>query len=323
MANAESALLRAHPDWILGEAGRTQPLGRGQYVLDLTRAEVAGDIFGQLDALLSAHPIGYLKWDMNRDLTHAVSRGRPAAHRQTLAAYALMDRLRAAHPGVEIESCASGGGRADYEVLRRTDRIWTSDCNDPVERQRIQRSFSIFFPPEVMGAHVGASPDHSTGRRTSVELRALTALFGHFGIEADIRAFSERELKALRGGIELYKTHRALNHAGRIVRQTHPDPAAVATMIVGETMALATYAQLDTPARASPDPLRLLGLDPAARYRVRLVNPPRPPGVGMKRAPALASGVAVEVTGRTIESVGLPLPVLRAGRICLFELVRL
>ena len=100
-------------------------------MLDLTRPEVADNIFGQIDALLRAHPIGYLKWDMNRDLTHAASRGRPASHRQTLAVYALIDRLRAAHPAVEIESCSSGGGRADFEILKRTDRVWISDNNDP------------------------------------------------------------------------------------------------------------------------------------------------------------------------------------------------
>jgi alpha-galactosidase len=317
MANADSALLRAHPDWILGEPGREQPLGRGQYALDLTRPEVASNIFAQLDALLSAHPIGYLKWDMNRDLTHAMSAGRPASHAQTLAVYALIDRLRALHPGVEIESCASGGGRADFEILRRTDRVWTSDCNDPIERQRIQRGFSIFFPPEVMGAHVGASPDHSTGRRTSVELRALTALFGHMGIEADVRGFSERERAALAEWISLYRRHRALIHGGQVVRQVHSDPGAVATMVVGERGALASYAQLETPPRASPDPLRLVGLEPDAVYRVRLLNPAR---AGMKRAPALASGEAVEASGRMLETIGLPLPILRAGRIAVFEL---
>jgi alpha-galactosidase len=322
MANAESGLLRAHPDWILGEPGRTQPLGRGQYVLDLTWPEVASNIFAQLDALLSAHPIGYLKWDMNRDLTHAMSAGRPASHAQTLAVYALIDRLRGLHPGVEIESCASGGGRADFEVLRRTDRVWTSDCNDPIERQRIQRGFSVFFPPEVMGAHVGASPDHSTHRRTSVELRALTALFGHMGIEADVRGFTEPERQALAAWIALYKDHRELIHGGQVVRQIHADPGAVATLVAGEAGALASYAQLETPPRASPDPLRLVGLAPDGVYRVSLLNPPRPPGSGMKRAPLLTSGQAVEATGRMIETVGLPLPILRAGRIALFWLQR-
>ena len=323
MANAESALLRAHPDWTLHEPGRVQPLGRGQHVLDLTRPQVADNIFGQIDALLSAHPIGYLKWDMNRDLTHAASAGRPAAHRQTLAVYALIDRVRAAHPGVEIESCASGGGRADFEILRRTDRVWTSDNNDPIERQAIQRGFSIFFPPEVMGAHVGASPDHSTGRRTSLELRALTALFGHMGIEADVRGFTEAERAALEQWTRLYKDHRALIHGGQVVRQVHADPGAVATMVVGEAGALASYAQLETPPRASPDPLRLVGLSPDGLYRARLLNPPRPPNAGMKVAPAMTSGAAIEASGRMIAAAGLPLPILRAGGIALFWLQRI
>jgi alpha-galactosidase len=322
MANAESRLLREHPDWTLHDGDRVQPLGRGQYVLDLTRAEVADNLFGQLDALLAAHPIGYLKWDMNRDLTHAASVGRPAAHRQTLALYALIDRVRAAHPGVEIESCASGGGRADFEILRRTDRIWVSDNNDPIERQVIQRGFGVFFPPEVMGSHVAAADNHTTGRRTSIGLRALTALFGHMGVEADVRAFSAGELEALKHWIEVYKSHRALLHGGRVVRQTHADPGAVATMVVGEDGALASFAQLQTPQFATPDPLRLTGLDPDAIYRVGRLNPPRRPSGGAQRAPALARGEAVEAAGRMIETVGLPLPILRPGAIAVFRLER-
>ncbi|HEX4199388.1 MAG TPA: alpha-galactosidase [Caulobacteraceae bacterium] len=319
MANADSDLLRAHPDWILGVAGRDQPLGRGQYVLDLTRPEVAAHIFAQIDALLAAHPIGYLKWDMNRDLTHPASGGRPASHNQTRAVYALIDRLRAAHPAVEIESCASGGGRADYEILRRTDRIWTSDCNDPIERQSIQRGFSIFFPPEVMGAHVAAAVNHTTGRRTSLDMRALTALFGHLGVEADVRAFADAERMALQAWIEVYKTHRELIHHGQVVRQETADPHAVATMAVGEAGALASYAQLDTAAYATSDPFRIKGLDPDALYRVRLLNPAR---AGMKAAPALASGAPIEASGQLIETMGLPLPILRAGQIAVFHLER-
>jgi alpha-galactosidase len=322
MANADSDVLRAHPDWILGVADREQPLGRGQYVLDLTRPEVADHLFAQIDTLLAAHAIGYLKWDMNRDLTHPASGGRPASHRQTLALYALIDRVRATHPGVEIESCASGGGRADYEILRRTDRIWTSDCNDPIERQQIQRGFSIFFPPEVMGAHVAAAANHTTGRVTSLELRALTALIGHFGIEADVRAFSAAELAALRDWIEVYKTHRALIHHGQVVRQAYADSGAVATMVVDAAGALASLAQLDRPVYASPDPLRLVGLDPDGVYRVRLLNPPRPPRTGMKAAPALTSGAVTETSGRMIETMGLPMPILRPGGIAVFHLER-
>ncbi len=320
MANADSDLLRAHPDWILGVAGRKQPLGRNQYVLDLTRAEVFENIFGQIDALLAGNAISYLKWDMNRDLTHPASGGRPAAHRQALAVYALVDRLRAAHPGVEIEDCSSGGGRADFEMLKRTDRIWLSDCNDPIERQAMQRAFTTFFPPEVMGAHVAATADHTTGRRASMDFRALTALFGHMGVEADVRAFTDSERAALKRWISVYKTHRALIHAGRLSRQPVSDPAALAFMIAGETEALASYAQLQVRAAVSPDPLRLKGLDPDATYRILMLAPAASP---IASDPALVRGETVQASGRMIARTGLPLPPLRPGSIALFHLTRM
>ncbi len=310
MANAKSKLLAAHPDWTLHAGNRVQPLGRGQYVLDLSRGEVAEAIFAQLDALLAAHPIGYLKWDMNRDLTHAASLGRPASHRQTLAVYALIDRLRAAHPGVEIESCASGGGRADYEILKRTERIWTSDNNDPLDRQAIQRGASVFLPPEVMGAHVGPSPAHSTGRRTSVATRGWTAFFGHMGIEADVRGFTEAERAGLAEIIALYKAHRRLLHGGRTLR-LETDPGAIAFMVAGDTGALVSYARLETPRHAGLAPLRLPGLAPDASYRVRLLSPAR-----------TAPLTEASATGALLEVMGLPLPMLRAGEVAVFHLER-
>ncbi len=116
---------------------------------------------------------------MNRDLAAAGdASGRAAYHRQTLGLYDLLDRLRTGHPDVEIETCASGGGRADYGVLRRTHRVWTSDCTDALDRVAIQRGFSLFFPLEVIGAHVSAAPNHQTGRRHGLAFRAIVALFG-------------------------------------------------------------------------------------------------------------------------------------------------
>jgi len=322
MANADSDLLRAHPDWILGASGRDQPLGRGQYVLDLTRSEVSDTIFAQLHSLLAAHDIGYLKWDMNRELTHAVSAGRAATHRQTLSVYALIDRVRAAHPRVEIESCASGGGRADYEILRRTDRIWTSDTNDPIERQAIQRAFSIFFPPEVMGAHVGPRASHTTARAASLRMRALTALPGHMGVEADLAAMSADERAALAEAIALHKTLRAWLHAGRTVRLEHPDPGMVGLAVVAEDRAFVSAAQIATPATATPAPLRLAGLSRDRDWTVRPLHPPRRPRATLAQTGFLALGEPVTVSGRVLAHAGLPMPILHAGEIIAFLLTR-
>ncbi|MDQ1655101.1 MAG: alpha-galactosidase, partial [Cryptosporangiaceae bacterium] len=189
MVNPDSDLYREHPDWALG--GPDPRLGRHQLVLDLANPDVRAYLLGRLGALLDEYPIAYVKWDHNRDLV------RSYGHAQTLGAYRVLDELRARYPGLEIESCASGGGRADLGILARTDRIWTSDCNDALERQRIQRGFSLFLPPELMGAHIGGPRSHTTGRVHDLGFRAATALFGYLGIEWDLTAASPSERAAV------------------------------------------------------------------------------------------------------------------------------
>ena len=121
---------------------------RNQLVLDLSRPEVSDYLFGHMSDVLSAHAVSYVKWDMNRDLTHVGGQaGRAMTSAQTRAVYALMARVRKAFPDVEIESCASGGGRVDYGVLRHTQRVWTSDCTDAFERLEIQRGASMCLRP--------------------------------------------------------------------------------------------------------------------------------------------------------------------------------
>jgi alpha-galactosidase len=76
MVNPDSDLYRAHPDWILATGQRQPPLQRHQLVLDLTRPEVSAYLLERIDALLSEHPISYVKWDCNRDIIDAGSGGR-------------------------------------------------------------------------------------------------------------------------------------------------------------------------------------------------------------------------------------------------------
>ncbi len=321
MVNLDSDLARAHPDWILGLPGRDQPVGRGQYVLDLANPDAFEAIAGVLEALLQDRRIAYLKWDMNRDLTHARSAGRPAVHAQTLAVYALLDRLRAGHPGLEIESCASGGGRVDFEILRRTDRIWASDCIDPFDRQAIQRSLGVFLPPELIGAHVGAARAHTTGRWASLGLRAVTALFGAMGVEADVRAMSEDDRAALESWIALYKAWRGLIHGGAMTRVPHADPGCLALIASDGDRTLVSVAQIATPAAALPSPLRLPDLAAGAWTVIRL-DETRGWRRRMKAIPAVASGEPVLLSADLLARPGLALPVLQAGDFALFHLER-
>jgi alpha-galactosidase len=311
MVNPDSDLYRAHPEWVLSDHRYEPVLGRRQLVLDLADPQVSEYLFEHLDRLLGTYDVDYVKWDMNRDLVHATHEGRAGVHRQTLSVYALMDRLRAAHPGVEIESCSSGGGRADYGVLDRTDRVWTSDCNDALDRVGIQYGAGLFLPPELMGAHIGGPRSHTTGRTHRLDLRATVAFFGHLGVEWNLLDASPEELEDLSRAIALHKEHRSLLHHGRAVALDHGDPAVSANGVIAPDRSEGLFAvvQLASSDALPVAPLQLPGLDPDTSYRAELITLGRSPlGMAYRHPSWIDEGI--EATGRMLASAGLPLPVM-------------
>ncbi|MGT2426350.1 alpha-galactosidase [Amnibacterium kyonggiense] len=311
MVNEDSDLIREHPDWISGPAGRTSIEWRFQQVLDLVNPEAFAHVLGRLDALLAEYPIAYLKWDQNRDQLELGHDGAASTHEQTLAAYRLLDELKARHPGVEIESCSSGGARVDLGVLQRTDRVWASDTNDALERQTIQRWTQLVVPPELVGAHVGPTTSHSTRRTHDIDFRTATALFGHFGIEWDVTTATDEEREGLRAAIALYKEWREVLHTGALVRGDSPDPAVQLTGAVAQDRSRALYSsvQLTTSAFEQPLPVTLPGLDPARTYRVAPALPvPGHATLGRGEPPWLATGI--ELSGTALAVLGLPMPVM-------------
>jgi alpha-galactosidase len=327
MVNPDSDLARAHPDWLLTLPGRPPPPARQQHVLDVAQPAVTAYLLERLGTLLTDYPIGYLKWDHNRDLmdaTHAGPNGpRPGVHAQTAAVYALLDELRRLHPRVEIESCAGGGGRVDLGILARTDRIWTSDSNDPLERQQIQRYTSLLVPPELMGAHVGPAEAHTTGRVSRLAMRAGTALFGHFGVEWNLVEASPAELGELAAWISVYRRFRGLLHTGRVVRPDPDDPSSLQHGVVAPdgSEALFAHVQLTTSGYTPPPPVRLPGLLPAALYAVEPVRVGEPPMTTGAAPPWLTAGT--RLPGSVLAEVGLPAPLLGPEQLVLLHVTRL
>ena len=323
MVNPNSDLARAHPEWLLAPAGRLPLASRHQQVLDLGHPAAYGYLLERLDDLLTAHNIGYLKWDHNRDLLEAghSPTGTAGVHEQTLALYRLLDELRARHPEVEIESCSSGGGRVDLGILERTDRIWGSDVIDPLERQSIQRWTAMVVPPELVGSHVGSPTAHTTGRSHSLAFRAGTALFGHFGIEWDISRASAADRAELATWVALYKEMRGLLHSGRVVRADGVDESALLHGVVAQDSsdALFAYVQLRTPLTSIPGAVPLPGLDADTRYRVTLQHPGDTPSTRSSSVtPWIAAGGSI-LTGRALASAGLQMPALDPEQLLLLR----
>ena len=312
MVSPDSDLARAHPGWVLGGAGG--PTWRHQRVLDLAHPAAYAWVLGRLSALLTTYPIAFLKWDHNRDLLQP-----GATHRQTAALYRLLARLRADFPAVEIESCASGGARIDLGILDLVDRVWTSDTNDPLERQQIQRWTGVLIPPEFLGGHLGAPTAHITGRTSALSFRFATALFGSAGIEWDLTTASQADRAAVAEWMVAYKRLRPLLHTGTVVRVDADDATQLVHGVVGPDRRNAIYAliALRSADAALPPWIRLAGLDPDVRYTVRPLNL-GPTRVVQDAAPAWLTDGGVTLPGRVLAEVGLPPPLLAPEQAILF-----
>jgi alpha-galactosidase len=327
MVSPDSDLVRAHPDWLLAPPGRSPPLWRHQAVLDVAHPQAFDYLLDRLDRVVAESGAGYLKWDHNRDLHESVHAGAagPVAgvHQQTLALYALLDQLRTRHPGLEIESCASGGGRVDLGILAHTDRVWASDTIDALERQSIQRWTGLLLPPELVGSHVGGPLAKTTHRRLDLGLRCLTALFGHAGLEWDVTGCDTAERDQLRRWSSAYRELRGLLHSGDVVRADHPDPGAWLHGVVSPDRGRAVYGyvRLESSADVLPGRLRLPGLDPQRSYRVT-----RREDAGAGHSSARQQprwwGDPIMAGGRALAVVGLAAPALDPAQAVLLELTR-
>ncbi len=310
MVNPDSELFREHPDWVLADARYELLLGRNQLVLDLGHPEAYRYIFERIDAVLSAYDISYVKWDMNRDHSQGSHDLRPGTREQTLAVYRLLDELTVKHPTVEIESCSSGGARTDFGILERTSRFWTSDCNDALERQSIQRGFSMLFPPEIMGAHIGPPLSHTTRRHHDLSFRAATAFLGHLGVEWNLLTCTDQEKREIAAFLELHKSMRPLLHGGDVVRlDTDPASSVQGVVAADRSEAVMVYGRIANGRFSSPEPFQLRGLDPDSAYEVNLLPMPgRSPEFGRVRPHWIDSDAPI--SGRSLMSSGLQPPVV-------------
>ncbi len=240
------------------------------------------EITNRVRLVLSSVQIDYVKWDMNRPLSHAGSPGGDSRfaqgelrHRQMLGVYAMMRELTEAFPDILFEGCSGGGGRMDYGILHFMPQYWASDNTDALARLGIQYSTSVFFPPLAMGCHVSAVPNHQTGRALPLRSRGFVAMSGNLGFELDVTKMTAQETRRMTADIAWYKTNRGLLQFGRFVRLASPwDSNEAAWMFAepdGSRAVLFWYRLL---AQANPGcvRLRLEGLDAHADYRISAIS---------------------------------------------------
>lgn len=305
MVNPDSDLYRTHPNWALDGTLASPLLGRNQLVLDMSRSDVRDYLFEKIDSLLSEYNISYVKWDHNRPLVGG------ASHQQTRGFYNLLQRLTHAHPTVQFESCASGGGRIDMGVGEYVTRFWASDSIDALDRLEIQKGLTTFIPPEMLGSHIGSPTCHTTGRKHALSFRATTALFGWLGVEWNLLTLSDKERDGLKNAIAFYKTHRELLHSGDFYRVDHSDDTIDVRGVLShdESDGMFSVSRLRSGASNHSAPIRL-PLAPDQMYRVALIHLGSPRWALHRQLPQWISDGNITASGTTLANIGLPMPSL-------------
>lgn len=290
MISEDSDLYRRHPDYVLRTA-RTPVLSRKQMVLDFSKPEVVDNVYAQMEAVLSAYEIDYIKWDLNRHITDI-----PDLHTQhgfVLGTYALARRLTERFPDLFMEGCSGGGGRFDAGMLAFFPQIWTSDNTDAVARTRIQYGTSLAYPLSAMSNHVSICPNHQTGRTTPFETRAAIAYFGAFGYEFNPSLLTNAERDAIREQTAAYRKYQDLYLSGDLYRLKNPFAGnAFCFQVTSKDRALSriTYMQTLCVANAPFDRIYPQGLDDAD-YHIEELDVTLPAQAIMRH------GIAVNLSG--------------------------
>ena len=285
MANTVSELYEKHPEYIVKAPNRDVIKGRGgtQVVLDLANPKVQDLVFEVVDTLMTKYPeIDYIKWDANAPIMEHGSQYLTADNQSHLyidyhkGLTKTLDRIRAAHPDVTIQACASGGGRANWGILPWFDEFWTSDNNDALQRIYMQWGTSYFFPAIAMASHISASPNHQTFRKIPTKFRADVAMSGRLGLEMQPKDMNEEDKAVCAQAIADYKKIRPVVQFGNLYRLQSPfDKKGVASLMYvtpEKDDAVFFWWKTETFMNQQLPRIPMAGLDPEKEYVVTELN---------------------------------------------------
>ena len=285
MTNSVSELYDAHPDWVVKAPKRDVVKGRGgtQLVLDLANPKVQDFVFSIVDNLMTKYPeIDYIKWDANMAIMNHGSQYLTMNDQSHLyieyhrGFEKVCQRVRAKYPNLTIQTCASGGGRANWGVLPYFDEFWVSDNTDALQRIYMQWGTSYFFPAIAMASHISATPNHTVFRTTALKYRVDVAMSGRLGMEIQPKNMTDDEKELCHKAIAEYKQIRPIVQFGDIYRLVSPyDKQGLASlMYVDEQKSKSVFFWWKTESFQNEHlpRVKMAGLDASKNYKIHELN---------------------------------------------------
>ncbi|KAA2243238.1 alpha-galactosidase [Chitinophaga agrisoli] len=275
MVNPKSELYEKHKDWVVREPAREEHYFRNQLVLDLSNPQVQDFVFGIIDGLFTKNPgLAYIKWDCNAVIYNAHSATiKNQSHfyiEYMRGLYKVLGKIRAKYPTVPMMLCSGGGGRVDYAALQYFTEYWPSDNTDPMERIFMQWEYSYFYPAISSSNHV------TDWGKQPLKFRTDVAMMGKLGFDVAVSKLSAPDLQFCQQAIKTYDAVKSIIWQGEQYRLSNPRESSVAAILYLDEKqssgVIFNYLVNNRYGEGSHAPIRMKGLKPAAKYKIREVN---------------------------------------------------
>lgn len=255
----------------------------------------------------------WMKWDFNANIWEGgwAEAEKPALgdldplieHYRGL--YQLQTEITAALPQLLLEMCSSGGGRFDFEIMRRAHTNWISDETQSLPNLSIHFGSQLMHPPEECTDWVVDWPPHAfrewhqLDEKTDLLFKAHVAMLGSLGISAPLQRWDEHDMNVMSGSVNWYKqrVRRLFQDGNQYLLTEQPPPdgsgdwAAIWYAAPDASGGSLTAFRLEG---ESSMEFSLQGLDPDALYEVTSSNGT----VTRRRGEALEQGIPVSVDQR-------------------------
>jgi alpha-galactosidase len=195
-------------EWFFERHGRPV-ISHRRLQLDFRNPDVRAFAREAIDKVL-ALGCGFMKLDYNFDSGPGSELG-SANLGQSLVDYeaaflSWLDSIRADHPELLIEHCASGGQRLGRPYLDRTNSASTSDEGDPMQIARIVAAAPTMLLPEQNGNWAVPEPGHDAGVIAST---MLCGAIGRLHIAGKLSELSNDQTEVVQQAVRLHKAIRA------------------------------------------------------------------------------------------------------------------
>lgn len=279
----KSRVFAEHPDWCLQYNGA--PIARGaRRQLDFTKPEVRQWARSVIDRLVKNYGIEWLKIDYNIDIGEkfdpASTTERPGdvLYRNVTNYYAWLDEVRAAHPGLVIENCASGGLRFDLGIMAHAHTSWLSDEIRPKPSVQLAYGCTLEFTPGICNHWMVGDNEHGEVSKSDEpgwwDFLFRVPMNGQFGISSRVFDWSPELLQHAQDNVALYKRVRNTLENADAYHLTpppeHDDPKGwMAIQYVGPKSLRSIVMAYRLGQSASNQKFQLHGLDADTAYEVK------------------------------------------------------